>query len=252
MESPKLNLTIILPCYQSEIFIKQSFSILENLLEQHSNYRLLFVDDGSKDRTGEILQSQQSRSLFSERIDVLRLHNNLGKGGAICEGAKLVKTEVLCFTDADLAYFPENISSFYETLLPGSVVIANRVHPKTICEISPQLFRFIATRHLASRLFNCLTRIFLVPGIRDVQAGMKMFISKDFLRLIPYITQFRFSFDLELLTIARRQKMGIINHPVHYRYLIENSTVHFIRDSFILLTSILKISIRLWAGRYSP
>jgi glycosyltransferase involved in cell wall biosynthesis len=244
------ELTIIVPCYNEQHIIEQSFCEIENFLAHHPTFLVVFTDDKSTDSTLRILQHLRKQSKLKKRIEVIENHKNLGKGGAIKAGFALVKTKLVCFTDADLAYHLSNILLFTEHSMPGRLLIANRLHPQSCCHISPSFFSYIFFRHLLSRAFNRLVRCTLLPNALDVQAGLKMGYKNDFVEILPKTKTNGFSFDLELLLNFHYQKMEIVDLPVTYRYLTDKSSINVLRDGSTMLCNFLQFLLRKIKGDF--
>ena len=247
------GLTIILPCYNAGPYLEDTLRQLAELFEAHADLELLVVDDGSRegDPASRIVEGHLAEPPFQNRIRCITHPENRGKGAAIMSGLAAVTTTLACYTDADLAYSPGNFQTMRECVVEGTMVIANRVDRESTYLIHPHYFRYIASRHLASRLLNLIVSMILIPGARDVQAGLKMAHTGDFLRCVKKSTRLRFSFDTELLFIAMLQGIRIHPVPVRYRYLSEASTVNFLLDSLRMARDVLLIRVNGWLGRYS-
>ena len=163
-----MKLSVIIPVYNSAGFISETFRELVDYLEkQGEEYELLFVDDGSRDNTGSILEELAGRH---PRVFLIRNGNgnNRGKGYSVRAGMKQAQGDFLVFTDADLAYPPTEIGKIVQTLREGAdLAIATRVAPTSRFIMSPEFFGYIYTRHLGSRLFNLLVRKVLGLSIYD-------------------------------------------------------------------------------------
>ena len=242
--------TLILPCYNAESFLEERLSYVETFLSERAHWSVVLVNDGSGDRTIDVLHKFRENSLAQERISLLDLEVNVGKGGAIMAGLQEVKTEYVAYTDCDLAYPLSNLDVFERNMRSGSMVIGNRVHEESTYSIRPAYFRYIATRHLASRIFNLFVRLALGLNVNDTQAGLKMFFADDFRRCIERLTQKRFSFDLELLAIAKAQSLKVVQCPVSFRFEENVSSVRFVYDAFLLGRDLMRIMLRSWIGKY--
>ena len=242
--------TLIIPCYNAESFLDERLVYVDEFLDARAHWSAVFVNDGSTDQTVNVLQKFKDRSLAQDRISILDLKHNVGKGGAIIEGLALVETDYVAYTDCDLAYDLNNIDVFEKEIRPGFLIIGNRVHAKSTYSIRPAYFRYIATRHLASRIFNALVRLILQLNVKDTQAGLKMFFSDDLRTCVERLTHKRFSFDLELLTIAKAQKLNIVQCPVNFRFEENVSSVRFAYDAFILARDLVQIMLRALIGKY--
>ncbi len=246
------GLTIILPCYNAGRVLDATLRRLAKLFERFVDLELVLVNDGSSadDPINRIIKAHSGSPFFQGRLKTISHQENRGKGAAVMTGLAAVTTTQVCFTDADLAYGPENIPRLREHLVAGTLVVANRVDQDSTYLIQPHYFRHIVSRHLASRLFNLAVRMTLIPGIRDVQAGLKMGCTADLRRCVSKSTCWRFSFDTELLFIAVQQGLVIHSSPVRYKYYSDESTVNFVMDSLRMARDLLRIRIKGWLGKY--
>lgn len=235
------ELTLLIPCYNSGLFIQESFTKIDACLGTTAYLHVLFIEDCGKDETFQILNASIKKSAHKEKYTLLKNEQNLGKGGTIKKGIALCSTELIVFTDPDLAYDLSNIFVLYKAVKSGEMLIANRVHPDSRYLIPPSFFRYIFTRHLSSRIYNRLSQLLLIPGIEDNQAGLKMFFISDLKPLLAKSRQNDFSFDLELLVIAHVNDIKIKGMPVYFKYEYEASTVVFMKDSMRLFLGLLKI-----------
>lgn len=104
-------ISVIIPCYNSEKFLVKCFESLKN--QTYTNYELIFINDGSKDKTLEVLE-QLKVSNPDMAIEVIN-QKNLGVSSTRNRGIELAKGEYISFIDADDYIYPE----FFETLIKG-------------------------------------------------------------------------------------------------------------------------------------
>ena len=106
MTKKNTNLSVIVPVFNEE---KTLIQILNQIkyLEKFCNLEILVVNDGSTDKSKEIILSNQH--LFTKAI---HLNKNFGKGKAIIEGLKNCIGDYVLIQDADLEYEPKNIKEF--------------------------------------------------------------------------------------------------------------------------------------------
>ncbi|MBX3095712.1 MAG: glycosyltransferase family 2 protein [Fimbriimonadaceae bacterium] len=120
------DVTLIVPALNEEATIAE---VVGRLLDLPFTKEVIVVNDGSDDRTGEILAS------FGEQITVLTNLTRSGKGNAIRQALTVATGRVIVIQDADLEYAPEQIPSLVEPILSGkeSVVFGSRftngLHP---------------------------------------------------------------------------------------------------------------------------
>jgi len=251
MENNKeIHLSLVLPVYNAASFIEHNVkTVLDYLDSQPYSSELLLVDDGSGDNTLELLNRISSKKTI---LKILTNGRNRGKGYTVGRGAANAHGKYIIFCDADLAYPVEETGKILKTLEKGSdVAIACRVLRESRYEISPAFFRYLYTRHIMGRFFNFLVRMFILPGILDTQAGLKGFTQEATGKIFPKQTLQGFSFDVELLYLAKKLKLKIQQVPINFRYFFEESTVRFFRDTLQMIRDLLSIKLNDWKGRYS-
>ena len=128
-----IELSIIVPCYNESEVVENFFSamvgnngILNNL---GLNCELVFINDGSKDNTLELLKAQ--KEIYSNKsnldIKIVNLSRNFGKEAAMSAGFSVASGEAIVPMDADLQDPPELIAKFVELWRQGyDVVLAKR------------------------------------------------------------------------------------------------------------------------------
>lgn len=109
------DVTAIVPALNEEATIRE---VVERLLALPVTIQVVVIDDGSTDRTGEILQE------FGDRIDVIRNARPGGKGMAIRKGLALALGKVVVIQDADLEYVPEELTLLVKPILEGKTNVA--------------------------------------------------------------------------------------------------------------------------------
>ena len=130
-----IELSIIVPCYNESEVVENFFSamvgnngILNNL---GLNCELVFINDGSKDNTLELLKAQ--KEIYSNKsnldIKIVNLSRNFGKEAAMSAGFSVASGEAIVPMDADLQDPPELIAKFVELWRQGyDVVLAKRAN----------------------------------------------------------------------------------------------------------------------------
>ncbi len=119
-------ISIVVPCYNEEdvidIFLVHIEPILESL---DKSYEIIFVNDGSKDNTFEVMLDAKNKH---QNIRILNLSRNFGKEAALTAGLENARGEAVIPMDVDLQDPPELIPSFIEKWEEGfDVVLAKRV-----------------------------------------------------------------------------------------------------------------------------
>jgi dolichyl-phosphate beta-glucosyltransferase len=131
----------------------------------------------------------------------------------------------------------EEIAKFLPPALKrGSfdIAIASRETPGAIRYDEPTY------RHVMGRVFNFLVRILAVPGIQDTQCGFKMFTRESAQLTFPLQQLDGWSFDVEVLYIARRHNLRLVEIPIRWYYQTD-SRVRPIHDTINMVRELLKI-----------
>ena len=115
------SLAIIVPCYNEQealpLFYKEATRVLEKL---NYDYKLLLVNDGSKDHTLEIMKSIAQKD---EHVRYLSFSRNFGKEGAVFAGITQAEGDCIAVMDCDLQHPPETLIKMYRLWEDGYQVI---------------------------------------------------------------------------------------------------------------------------------
>ena len=96
-----IDLSVIVPAYNEEDRLPKMLEESTNYLQKSGDtYEIIIVDDGSKDSTTKTAL-EWSQQLGSDKLRVLTLAKNLGKGGAVRRGMLVSRGKLLLFADAD-------------------------------------------------------------------------------------------------------------------------------------------------------
>ena len=114
-------LSIVLPAYNEEQNIANTARVLSGFLEQNAiEYELVFVDDGSKDRTMEEIQKASTEN---PKIKGAGFSRNFGKEAAIFAGLELTTGDAVIVMDCDLQHPPQVIPKMWELWKNGAEVV---------------------------------------------------------------------------------------------------------------------------------
>jgi dolichol-phosphate mannosyltransferase len=146
---------IIVPCWNEEAVLPALLERLNRLLSENPNWEVLFVDDGSTDRTFGLLEEAARRQA---RMRVRRHPRNMGLGAALRTGFAAVSAPVICTLDADCTYPPERLADLVAALERGAdLATGSPWHPANLeCEGRP--WRIFLSRQV-SRLYRQIARV---------------------------------------------------------------------------------------------
>ncbi len=188
-------ISIIIPFYNEE----------ENLAPLHKelatikgDYEFVFVNDGSTDRSQEVIGS-----LKDARVKSISLRRRHGKGEALAQGVQAARGDILIFMDADLQDDPKYIRVFIDKLKEGY----DFVNGARSTRQDNALIR------LYSGLFNWFIRAFLHSPYSDINCGFKAFRREVLEETALYGNNFRFFPLAAHLSGFKTTQIGVENRP---------------------------------------
>lgn len=222
-------LSIIIPAYNEESRLPSTLEQVFRFLQTQSyTHEVLVVENGSTDQTYQVAQE-----FAAQHPGFLALHEDgRGKGRAVRRGMLEACGEYRFMCDADLSMPIDQIVRFFPPALTGAdLVIASREAPGAMRFDEPLY------RHLGGRFVNLMIRLFALPGLRDTQCGFKCFHRLAAEDLFRCQTMHGWSFDVELLYIARLRGYLIVELPIPW-YFSAESKVNVVRDTWQMLLDI--------------
>lgn len=177
---------------------------------------------------------------MTPRLTVIGLPSNRGKGVAIRAGVAQAKGEHILFCDADLSTPIEHYRDVRRCLEAGAdLVIASRSVAGSRIEAQRPFHR-----EWMSRVFNGLSRSLTGVEVTDVLCGFKGFRREAARALFAELRAERFAFDVELLALAQRSGMRLVEIPVTWRH-VPDSSVRPLAHSLESLVELVAIARRL-------
>ncbi|MCX7919589.1 MAG: glycosyltransferase family 2 protein [bacterium] len=204
-------LSIIIPAYNESARIRQTIEkIIAYLATKSYSSEVIVVDDGSSDGTQSVIHPfiQEYKTL-----KFIRYTPNRGKGYAVKTGMLEAKGKYCLFSDADLSTPIEELDRFLQIMESENchIVIGSRGLPTSqVLKHQPWF------RERMGKIFNWFVQKLVFPGIKDTQCGFKLFRAEVIQPLFSRQTINRFSFDVELLYLARRLGYKIVEEPVRW------------------------------------
>jgi dolichyl-phosphate beta-glucosyltransferase len=206
MDNP--HLSVVIPAYNEEKRLPHTLrATIAYLKEQSYSWEIAVVNDGSHDRTADIVREYAAQD---SRVKLLQYGQNKGKGYAVRYGMTHVAGDIQVFMDADNSTGIEHVEKFFPYLKEGfDVVIGSR--DVAGANISVHQAKW---KELLGDLGNLWIQFWAVPGIKDTQAGFKMFTKKASKDVFPYLTIDRWGFDVEALAVTRMKGYKISEQPI--------------------------------------
>ena len=235
------DLALIIPCYNEEKRISKTFQAYYNYFIRsdffiNKKVAIILVNDGSEDKTAEIIKAFESKSNDHVLIKSITYEQNKGKGGAIKQGVQTVEAKIYGFTDADLSYFPESIDKVFQHFSDYQIIAGQR-------ELDKQKEGYSKFREIGSNISQRIVAWFSGLSVKDTQCGFKFFTKQVAKEVLPKVKQERFSFDVEFLMRAEKQNYKIKSLPVNFQH-DKRSTISW-KDGFRYILDLLAISEQL-------
>ena len=201
---------------------------------------MIVVENGSTDGTLQI-----ARVLAARHANLTVIHEDLrGKGNAVRSGMLAARGEYRFICDADLSMPIEELQKFLPPQLADfDIAIGSREAVGAVRYNEPSY------RHLGGRAINLLIRLFILPGLNDTQCGFKCFRAATTTGLFQQQTLTGWSFDFEILYLARRKGLQIKEIPIQW-YFDADSKVNAVRDALRMIGDIFRIHANALRGRY--
>jgi glycosyltransferase involved in cell wall biosynthesis len=198
---PHPSLSIVVPLYNEEEGIAQLIEAIFSVLSTDADFlELVLVDDGSYDRTAEIVHELAE---FEPRIRMLKHDRNRGLGAAIRTGIEAAEGDLLLYTDADLPFDFSVIPQLIDMASNEIVIVGYRTNR------GEGLRRWILTKG-----YNFFCRFGLGLHVRDVNFACKL-MPRHAVRSMRLASEGSF-IDAELLLECKRQGFVINEVPLTY------------------------------------
>jgi dolichyl-phosphate beta-glucosyltransferase len=211
------SLAIVLPAFNEATRIGPALDeLFAYLITAHGlphPIDVLVVDDGSTDGTADLVNSrpEAAGSLAGISLRVLTVPHG-GKGAAVKAGMLAATSDLVLFTDADMATPPDQIPLLVAALDTHDVALGSRIQP----DGSDMRATQPGYRRLLGKAFHLLASIWVVGPVKDTQCGFKGFtrIAAHELFALQRITSI--VFDVELIYLARRLRYDIAIVPIRW------------------------------------
>ena len=162
--SQKIAISVVVPVLNEEQSVRPLYEKLSTQLEALGhNYEVIFVDDGSTDKT--FMELKTLHADHPETVRVIRFRRHFGKTPALVAGFSRCRGEVIFTMDGDLQDDPEEIPSFLEKLDEGYDLVSGWKYPRQ----DP------ITKTFPSRVFNGLVSTMTGVHLHDINNGFKAY-----------------------------------------------------------------------------
>ncbi len=220
-----MKISIIIPAYNEEKSIVSALKEIEDVMSLSSlNYEILVVNDGSTDKTREVLRNSGSNiKVFNHRV-------NRGYGASLKTGICNAQHEIVVIADADGTYPYERIPELVSYMKDYDMVVGARTG---VSVKIPWIRR--PTKWVINRLANYLTGV-KIPDLNSGFRVMKKATVNKFTRLLP--DQFSYTATITLAMLTNGYQIKYV--PVDYHSRIGQSKIRPIRDTLNFIQLIVR------------
>ena len=195
-ESKGKLVSVVIPTYKAEKFIRRSLLKVKNVLDQtRYQYEIICVIDGRVDKSYE--EAEEVSSKFSRQVKVIGYAKNLGKGHAVRYGMAKARGDIIGFIDAGFDLNPNGLMMLLEHFewYNADIIVGSKRHPASKVIYPWQ-------RRVLSLGFQILVRVLFGLRVRDTQVGMKFFKREVLEKILPRLLVKEWAFDVEMLAVA--------------------------------------------------
>lgn len=236
------ELSVVVPAYNEQDRLPRTLERIRDYLRRtHPLSEVIVVDDGSADHTTEAVRS------FQKEMPELHLVSNsvnCGKGYSVRSGVLAARAPIALFTDADLSAPIEEAEKLIAALDSADVAIGSRALDRRMIQIHQS-----RARELAGIVFNRMVRFATGLSLEDTQCGFKAFRMDRARIIFEQQTIHDFGFDPEILFLAHRHGLRIVEIPVLWAH-DPRTKVDVIGDSLRMFGDLWRIRWNAVLGRY--
>ena len=219
MNSNLFKLSILLPSYNEEQNIYKSFNAITKAVQQCKikNFEIIFVDDGSSDRTRSIIRLIKKKNIDKMNIQVFFLKKNIGLGGAFRYGALKMTGSHLIFIPSDNSH---PVAGLVEILKKINIKKSNHILISFVKNKKSRNF----TRRLISILYTKILNIIFRNKIKYFN-GLNVYPKNILIQNIN--TTNSFSFQTEIIIKSIKNKVGFYYTPTTISERVSGTTSAF-------------------------
>jgi phenylacetate-CoA ligase len=178
------SISVIAPFFNEEEIIGYTIDELDNLLAKNFNdYEIVLVDDGSTDKSQEIVKTKLENS---NHLTLIIKNENTGIWAAWEEGVRKAKYDCICIIDSDLQYQPADIINLYKKHIQGFQFVQGiRAYSSDVNIV----------RKIISKSFSLVLKLFFrknLLGLKDVKSGFFVTRKSLLINIFDFFPKFTF------------------------------------------------------------
>ncbi len=168
-----MDISVVIPLYNEEESLPELCAWIKRVMDEHHfSYEIIMVDDGSKDKSWQVIQSLKAEN---EHVSGVRFRRNYGKSAALNVGFAAAQGDVVITMDADLQDSPDEIPELYDRIKNQGADLVSGWKKKRYDPL---------TKTIPTKLFNSVTRSMSgIDNLHDFNCGLKAY-KKDVVKSI--------------------------------------------------------------------
>lgn len=211
------TISFVIPVYNETHRLEKTFTALKELSlpRELTLEEVIFVNDGSTDKTKKLISdfiksTQEYQNANKFKIKLITYSKNKGKGHAIRTGMLTSTADYTLFFDADLSTPLSELKKFVSEIYKGTdVIIGTRKNGHSTVIVHQPLYR-----EILGKGFTLLSQTILNTWVTDFTCGFKAFSRNACATIFPKAVINRWGYDSELLFLARKAQLSMIEVPV--------------------------------------
>ena len=183
-----MDISVVIPLYNEDESIPELFAWIERVMTENKfSYEVIFVNDGSTDRSWEVITELAAKS---EHVKGIKFRRNYGKSPALFCGFKEAAGDVVITMDADLQDSPDEIPGLYHMIVDEKYDLVSG-YKQNRSQGDP------LSKTIPTKLFNATTRkVSGIKNLHDFNCGLKAYrrevvknieVFGEMHRFIPYL-----------------------------------------------------------------
>jgi len=237
-----MYLSIIIPAYNEAERIPETLRAVDQYMKTKNwEYEIIVVNDGSKDATGEVVESMRGEI---SHLYFLNLEVNKGKGHAVQQGMLASNGDLCLFMDADHSTNISELEKMIGAINEGNdIAVSSRHLPDSVITVKqPPLRVFLG------HMFRVFVGMIVPLGIRDTQNGFKLFTRWAAFTIFSQQRVYRWAFDVEVLAIAKKLGFSIKEVPIVWKN--DDRSQMNLKGMINMLFEVLTVRKNLLTGHY--
>jgi len=183
-----MDISVIVPLYNEDESLEKLYEWIQRVMTSNQfTYEVIFVNDGSTDRSWEVIESLQQKSA---NVRGIKFRNNYGKSPALFCGFRAAKGDVVITMDADLQDSPDEIPELFRMIKEENFDLVSGWKKKR--------YDSKLTKNIPSKIYNATARKVTGLKLHDMNCGLKAYridvvknieVYGEMHRYIPYLAK---------------------------------------------------------------